>query len=211
MVILLVCLIPILLYPKGEVELVINQHHYPIFDVFFKYVTNLGDGMILAILLLALLFYNYSSSILTAFSIALQAILVSLFKRWIFKGLERPVAFFGEGVELNFVEGVDVHSYNTFPSGHTATAFTIVALLFIIIKNRSFIVSSILLLVALLVGFSRVYLLQHFIIDVYFGAIIGVVSVALGLYLIELIFNDEQINKFYLTSLRNIFIKKKKD
>lgn len=207
---LLVCLIPLVIYPKGELELIINYQHLPFLDVFFKYATHLGDGMVLALMLLALLFYNYSASILTAFSIVLQAIFVSIFKRWIFKGLERPLAFFNEGTELNFVEGVDVHSSNTFPSGHTATVFTIVALLFIIIKNKSFIAASMLLLVAVLVGFSRVYLLQHFIIDVYFGAIIGVISVVLGLFLMEWIFSVKKLNSFDQTSLRDIFVKKQK-
>jgi len=206
----IIFLLPILVYPKGELELLINQHHSGFFDVFFKYVTNLGDGVLLALLLLSLLFYNYSSTILATFSIAFQAIFVSIFKRWLFKGLERPLAFFGDGVDLDFVDGVNVHSYNTFPSGHTATGFALFALLFIVISNRGIIFSIILFSAAFFVGVSRVYLLQHFIIDVYVGALIGILSVVLGLYLMDRIFNENQLIRFSQLSLRNIIFKKQR-
>ena len=197
----LIMLFIIFIYPKGELELIINQRHSPLLDYFFKYITHLGDGIFLVLMLIALLFLNYTSAILTAFSIVFQSLFVSLFKRWIFKGLERPLAFFGDQVELNIVEGVDVHSTNTFPSGHTATGFAIFALLFIIIKNRGIIIATMLFALAFLVGFSRVYLLQHFIVDVYFGAIFGLLSVILGLYFLELFFTDNQIGKLNNTSL----------
>ena len=204
----LIFLYPIVIIPKGDLELLINQNHYSTLDVFFKYITHLGDGSLLAILLITLLFVNYGSAILAAFSIILQSIFVSLFKRWIFKGLERPIAFFEGNVQLNFVDGVDVHSSNTFPSGHTATGFAIFVILFIVINNRGVIFSTVLFLLAFLVGFSRIYLLQHFIIDVYFGAIFGVLSVLLSLYLLETLFTENQLNRFKNTSLKSALSKK---
>lgn len=185
----IIFLYPIVVFPKGELELLINKFHYPALDIFFKYITHLGDGSLLAILLIGLLFYNYYAAILSAFSIVVQALLVTIFKRWIFNGLERPTAFFDQSIPLNFVDGVDVHTSNTFPSGHTASGFALFALLFIILNNRKVIVSAFLFLLAFLVGFSRVYLLQHFVIDAYFGAIIGIVSVVAALLLISVFFN----------------------
>ena len=204
----IIFLYPVLFFPKGELELLINQFHNPSLDIFFKYITNLGDGSIFAVLLIGLLFYNYYASILTAMTIIFQVILVSIFKRGFYKGLERPLAFFDEGVTLNFVEGVDVHSFNTFPSGHTATAFAIFTLLFIVINNKGVIVSTILFLVAFLVGLSRVYLLQHFVVDAYFGAIFGILSVLLSLYLMDIIFNSTRLTAFKNTSLRTTLQKK---
>lgn len=203
----IIFLYPILFFPKGELELLINHFHNSELDLFFRYITHLGDGSVLAVLLVVLLFYNYYSVILTAFTIIFQSILVSLFKRWIFKGLERPVAFFDEGITLNFVEGVDVHKFNTFPSGHTATGFALFALLFIMINNRGVIFSTLVFILALLVGFSRVYLLQHFVIDVYFGAIIGVLSVILALYFSGILFTDKKMEILKRTSLKTHFIK----
>lgn len=199
---------PILIIPKGELELLINHHHLPILDVFFKYVTHLGDGSLMALLLIFLLFYNYYSSIITAFSIILQSIFISIFKRWLFQGLERPIAFFPEGIDLNVVDGVDIHSINTFPSGHTATGFALFAILFIVINQRGIILPAILFLLAFCVGFSRVYLLQHFIIDVYFGAIFGLLSVILGLYFMQLFFTNVYLEMLKQNSLRKTLKKK---
>jgi len=202
-------LYPLLAFPKGALELLINQHHHPDLDIFFKYVTHLGDGSLLAVLLIGFLFNNYYLSILAAFSIILQAVFVSLFKRWLFTGMERPMAFFGEDVQLNFVDGVDVHTSNTFPSGHTATAFALFALLFIAFNNRQFIYATLSFILAFLVGLSRVYLLQHFVVDAYFGAVFGLLSVILGLYLMNVFFNDKKIELFKNHSLRTTLQKRK--
>ena len=204
----IIFLYPVLFFPKGELELLINQFHNPSLDIFFKYITNLGDGSLFAVLLIGLLFHNYYSSMLTALTIIFQAILVSIFKRGIYKGLERPLAFFNEDVSLNFVEGVDVHSFNTFPSGHTATAFAIFALLFIVIKNKSVIVSTILFMIAFLVGLSRIYLLQHFVVDAYFGAIFGILSVLIPMYFLEMMFTSGRLKSFENSSLRTTIKKK---
>ncbi len=206
----IIFLYPVLVFPKGEFELLINQFHYPALDVCFKYITHLGDGNLLAVLLIATLFYNYYSAILVAFSILFQAIIISIFKRGIFKGMDRPMAYFDESVSLNFVDGVDVHSANTFPSGHTATGFAIFALLFIIINNRGTVISSLMFVLAFLVGLSRVYLLQHFVIDAYFGAIFGILSVVLGLYFMKVLFKETKLDALKASSLRTSFGKSKK-
>jgi undecaprenyl-diphosphatase len=46
-------------------------------------------------------------------------------------------------------------------------------------------ISSILLILAILVGISRIYLLAHFKEDVLFGSFLGVVSALLPIYLFE--------------------------
>ena len=205
----IVLIYPIAFIDKGQLELIINQNHSPVLDVFFKYITHLGDGLTLAILLIILLFSNYTLAIISSFSIVFQSILVSLFKRWIFEGLERPLAFFDESVSLNLVQGVDVHSHNTFPSGHTATGFALFALILVILQNRNVILSTLLFFLAISVGFSRVYLMQHFLIDVYFGALIGMLSVLLGIYFTEIFFRKEQLDKWSKNSLMNFISRRK--
>lgn len=199
---------PVTFFPKGELELLINKFHYPALDLFFRYATHLGDGSLLAILLIGSLFYNYYTAILTAFTILFQSLIVSLFKRWIFKGLERPLAFFDENIALNFVDGVEVHSSNTFPSGHTATGFAVFALLFIAMNNRGTIHSTLCFIFAFVVGLSRVYLLQHFVIDAYFGALFGTLSVILALSMMSILFNDNKLNNFKRASIRDTISKK---
>lgn len=74
---------------------------------------------------------------------------------------------------LHFVPNVDVHSFHSFPSGHTATMFCFAVLLSLLLRKRW--ISIVLLVLAVLVGYSRIYLLQHFLMDVAVGAAVGVI------------------------------------
>ena len=47
---------PILFFPKGELVILINTHNHPEADLYFKYFNNTGDGAVLAVLLVMLLF-----------------------------------------------------------------------------------------------------------------------------------------------------------
>ncbi len=88
----------------------------------------------------------------------------------------------GEGriSELNFVKGVRVfQDYTSFPSGHTISAFCALALVGFISKKPW--VQFLLFLLACLSGYSRVYAAQHYLMDVYAGAIFGF-TVALIVY-----------------------------
>ena len=76
------------------------------------------------------------------------------------------------------VKGVDVHSYGSFPSGHTATAFTFALLIALLIPSA--IVSITCILIALIIGYSRIYLSQHYPVDVAAGMIVAVFSVTLA-------------------------------
>lgn len=186
---------------KGDVVLWINLHHEPTWDLFFKYWTWLGDGIILALLLVFFVFYNYYYAAVTVVAIIFQSIVISVLKRWLFAGLERPLAFFGDDVNLNLVEGVNVHMVNTFPSGHTATAFSVFALLALAFAIRRFWLSAFLFIMALLVGVSRIYLIQHFFVDVYAGSWIGMLSVVAGIAVTECWFikeNPQGYNKSLL-------------
>lgn len=199
---------PILFFPKGELVILINTHHHPAADLFFKYFTHVGDGAVLAVLLVLLLFYNYKLSLITAFSIVFQSVLVSVFKRWLFQGLPRPTVFLGDDITWHFVDGVDVHGSNTFPSGHTATAFALFALIVVIFNNRGYILSVVFFLLAFLVGLSRMYLLQHFMVDAYFGAIFGVLSVVFALMVMDSLFSRDKLNALQQKSLRTTLFKK---
>jgi membrane-associated phospholipid phosphatase len=68
---------------------------------------------------------------------------------------------------------------HSFPSGHTTTAFTMALIMAHMINKKSW--SVILPALALLAGYSRVYLAQHFPTDVLAGMCIGIVSAILSL------------------------------
>lgn len=175
----------IFLYPKGEVLLFVNKNHNFIFDNLFKYITFYGDGIFFVLILIFLLFKKLKYSILFLITGISQGILVYIGKKVIFNGIVRPAKFF-DGIEaLYFIPGVEVHHYNSFPSGHTATAFSI-AILIAIISRKQWI-AGLSMILAILAAFSRVYLVQHFFIDIYFGSLIGVFTAVAGYFFLNLI------------------------
>ncbi len=160
---------------KGDTVLFINQYHTPLLDQVFTYWTYLGDGWIFALVLIISLFVKYYNTLLLTATIVIQTSVVQIFKHILLPDIVRPRLFFVDDVLLNYVAGVDVHGYHAFPSGHTATAFAIVAFLVVTVKNTT--VTMLAFFLAFGVALSRMYLLQHFLVDVYFGSIIGVISV----------------------------------
>jgi membrane-associated phospholipid phosphatase len=155
---------------KGQCVLWINGHNAPILDGFFKSFTNLGDGLIFLPFITILLFVQFRYALMAVTLMVGNALLVSLFKRVLFYGLERPRTYLGEKF-IHLVPGVEVHGINSFPSGHTATAFS-VALFIGFLSGNNF-VRVLALFTAALVAYSRMYLAQHFLIDVAGGAFIG--------------------------------------
>ena len=161
-----------LMMEKGTLELWLNGHHNLLFDQFFKYVTLFGDGWLYVLLAIGFLAYRYAWFLYLLLTIIAQTIFVQIPKRVIFPDEKRPAVFF-EGLDIHFVEGVQIHSSFSFPSGHSATAFAIATVLMLIfpkLKKLHFLVGSL----AVLAAFSRIYLMQHFLVDTAVGGLIGV-------------------------------------
>ena len=151
----------------------LNAHYTDSFNLFFSKITYLGDGILVAIVAIALLWSRYSHFAIVVFLGLLQLIVVQGLKRVVFASMERPAAYFSDAMPpLNFVEGVNIHQLNTLPSGHTATAFSIAFILVLLLKPNRWI-ASLLFLLATLVGLSRIYLAQHFLFDTLVGCAIG--------------------------------------
>lgn len=157
--------------PKGQDVFWINGNHSKVLDGFMIIVTNLGAGLLFIPLLLFMLFYRFKYALLTAIVWVGHGLICAVLKRGPFSYLQRPRALLDNQL-LYFVPNVDVHTFHSFPSGHTATMFCFAFLLSLFLRNRF--ASAALLLLALLVAYSRIYLLQHFLIDVAAGAAIGV-------------------------------------
>lgn len=162
-----------LLLEKGQDVVLINGHHSPLLDDFFKVVTFFGDGIVFIPIVLATLFIRFELTLITIASWVGHGVLVSIFKRLLFPDSLRPQGVLNHDL-LYYVPGVDVHSAHSFPSGHTATAFCAAFLIALIWRNN--LASILALLLACLVAYSRVYLLQHFLLDVTAGAFIGCIT-----------------------------------
>jgi len=160
------------IFPKGSFLLFLNHNHNVFFDYFFKIATYLGDGLFILPLLLIFAFVKLRYSILVLASYLLSGGLAQILKR-IFD-VPRPKVFFAGKELLYFVPGVDVYSYHSFPSGHAATAFSYCLIISIASGSKS--LKFVAFLLASFISISRVYLCQHFLIDIYFGSMLGIIS-----------------------------------
>ncbi len=161
-----------ILYRQGLILLEINRYYSPQADVFFKYFTYLGDGIFCVAVGVLFLFWSRAKGILILISYVISGILAQLIKNFGFPEEPRPVEYFAKMLNsLHTVAGVELSHWNSFPSGHTTSAFALFALVAIWVKPP--ILKFLCLLIAAMVAFSRMYLLQHFLVDVYVGSILG--------------------------------------
>ena len=174
--------------PKGELHLSINQWHTAFFDTFFKYITWLGSGWMVAVLVLVLLFVRVHDSVMFLAGNLVVTVIVQAGKHLFFPHALRPVAWFQGRDVLHLVQGVPMHLYNSFPSGHSATAFGAFVMMVYLTRNRP--LKFLWLLLALLTAFSRVYLSQHFTEDVVAGSFIGFAGMLATVYYFERNFSD---------------------
>ncbi len=179
-VLLVISLFFALYYGKVDTQIFVNKHNSPWADVFFKYFTYLGSGYFLvAVISLAAIVRGRVAGALL-FSGLISTFLAQLLKRLV--GAFRPVKYFELFVpdyNLHLVDGVKMHYLHSFPSGHAATAFAV--FLFLAFLTRKNWLKLVYLFLAVLVAYSRVYLSQHFLIDVIAGSIVGIISTVAGL------------------------------
>jgi membrane-associated phospholipid phosphatase len=161
-----------LFYQQGIETLFFDRHHTPLRDDIFVFLTGLAEWQSLTLIALVLLLTRLKYFFIYMIDISIVGIVVMTLKLAVFPERVRPAIFFGSHQALHFVPGLRILTENSFPSGHTTVAFAAFFLLAIFIKRTS--ASMALLAMSLLVGISRMYLLQHFWIDVYFGSLLGI-------------------------------------
>ncbi|MFW5756190.1 MAG: phosphatase PAP2 family protein [Tangfeifania sp.] len=164
----------LLTHNKAELHLISNNINSLFFDQFFRYATWLGDGVMIAIVGVVLLFVRFRYAIAFLIGSLVAAGIVNLFKKVLLDDMYRPSKYFElfESAQLHLIEGVKLHSLQSFPSGHTATAFSVFFFLALILKSKPLKFSMFLL--AIIVAYSRVYISQHFLIDITAGSAIAV-------------------------------------
>lgn len=174
----------ILKYPKGTFSIALNKLNTPFLDFFFKYITYFGDSIIYLIPLTFLWLKKKKKIVSLLYLFAIQTFFSSIFKFFIAKDVSRPAGYFSDAFfnTLHKVDGVKIYYHHSFPSGHTMTAFA-VAFFFIFVYRIPKLYQFILVNLAVIVGLSRIYLLEHFLIDVIFGAMFGILSA----YLVSLL------------------------
>ncbi len=173
---------------KSEIHLYLNQFHNPFGDVFFKNMTYFGEGYIVIGFFIMLLCIRYRYALIYALANIITSVLAQILKH-IFDQ-DRPVRFFeATNTHLYLVPDVDMNIFYSFPSGHTTSAFTVYFTLALFAKNKY--LKTFLFVLALLIGYSRVYLSQHFFQDIYVGSIIGT---GVSFFLFYFINNSDWLN-----------------
>ncbi len=181
--ILIVVLGLALLYiPKGELHLLLCDRHTPARDIFYRYYTTIAEWFPYVVCVGILLFGRIGDGIFASSAMIGSALSTQVLKHII--NAPRPLTWFGinmPDVELHLVEGVRMNSWFSFPSGHTTSFFALAFVVSILFtksqeprdKRISTIVQITLFILAAIGGYSRIYLSQHFTLDVYAGILVG--------------------------------------
>lgn len=168
----------IFLLRVGKVESFVdlNPYHRSTLDKVFMWITFMGDGLFTVIVIVILLIrrhWSQATQVIAAFlfSALIAQILKSLFS------MPRPKQFFAPGYYPYFIKGVTGIGFASFPSGHTTSIFALATLMAIFARSRNAKIAC--LLGGVLVGYSRIYLGQHFLGDVLMGSCIGTITAVL--------------------------------
>lgn len=185
-----ICLcILLLMVGNKALFLWVNTHATPRLGIAATYFSLFGEWFAMVFLIVISLWEDRKKTIGICLSWLLGACFSWTFKIWIFSGLARPYAYFKtKNIDLQLVEGIDVHSFNTFPSGHTLTAFTSIFLfqfLFTGLKNWQI---FLLFVLAMGCGLSRIILAQHWPQDVLGGLILGILAGLSGVFVFYKLF-----------------------
>jgi membrane-associated phospholipid phosphatase len=162
-------------FGRAEGFIWLNQIHSSILTTFFEAITFLGDGWFSIVFALGILILLKKNKEL-AFTILLAYISSGIFSQ-IIKNLidsPRPKVYF-EVHQLHYYVDTFATSrvgYRSFPSGHTASIFALATVFSIYWKKITICIFA--FIISFFVGYSRIYLGHHFLIDVLFGAIIGI-------------------------------------
>ena len=175
----------LLIFNKADGFYMLNPWHNRFLDYFFIYYTNLGDGFFcVAIALLLFLFKKKYLSLMVFSSYAISGIIAQVLKYFILEA--RPAVYLKDSTYRYFIEDLTLHNFHSFPSGHMASAFAMAGVLSFAAKNKRY--SMLFFSLAILVGYSRIYLGQHFIDDVLAGAVLGFISAIFCWILFDRIF-----------------------
>jgi undecaprenyl-diphosphatase len=151
---------------------------------FMLWITFLGKHYFLVPANLLLIFYFLWITRLTWFSIrvlaiALSSLVLMLTLKWLF-GRKRPLSPL-----LKAARGL------SFPSGHAIMSVSFFGVIIYCILNTSFpgwlkiVLTTLLVVLILLIGFSRIYLRVHYTSDVIAGFLIGLIWLLIALAVVE--------------------------
>lgn len=170
-----------LTYTKEQLIRFVNEHNSPLGDALFPYLTYLGDGAFVLVVGVLLLVLNRRVGWLVLTSFAVSGLISLFLKLIVFPERLRPIRYFEHSNwEYHLIKDLRINEYNSFPSGHTTSAFALFAMLAFLWRRKAW--GWVCVGLAATAGYSRVYLFQHFVEDTFAGSLLGTfTSVGLAL------------------------------
>jgi membrane-associated phospholipid phosphatase len=178
-------------FGKEDFFLLLNKNEGSVADKLFYIFTFGGDALIWIPVLVIVIFLlkRKDAIVLLVAAFALSTIFVQGIKNLVPE--DRPIKAITNTSLIHTVEGVEVHTINSFPSGHSTTAFCIYFIFCLLIKKRWSIVVG--FIYAVTVGYSRIYLAQHFPFDVAGGIVTATISVWLSVFIQQYWWKRERV------------------
>jgi membrane-associated phospholipid phosphatase len=161
-------------FQKGDLILYFNANRHFATNYFFLMTTQLAEFPFIISIFVILLFVRFGNAFIFVVTWAISGVLAQSLKR--FFDMPRPAAVYDEGI-LNKVGQSLLHHQHSFPSGHATTAFALFLCLALMKKNNFW--QLLFFILALATALSRVYLLQHFFVDIVAGSLLGVCTAIL--------------------------------
>ena len=169
------------------VFLFLNTDGGAFMDQFFKWATWGAEGWVWIPYLSVVVVLLKKDVKLIILNFLLSTLITQISKHVIWDNVNRPILSGIPLDEIHTVPGVVMHSWNSFPSGHTATAFTLFLLTVYLFPTKW--IFAIGAIFALICAYSRVYLGQHFPMDLGGGMLVAVISVQLSMLIHQKISN----------------------
>jgi|DEB19_MinimDraft_3_1074340.scaffolds.fasta_scaffold32411_1 membrane-associated phospholipid phosphatase len=158
--------------------LLLNKDFGTIADDVLLGFTYLAEGWMWIPYLMIVGWFLKKDKTIIIYCFAISTLLTQIPKLIFFPNITRPIA---SGIDPNLihkVEGVVMHQLSSFPSGHTATAFTIFLLTIYLFDHKKMVLMG--LIYAMLCAYSRVYLGQHFPLDLGGGILVAILTVEIS-------------------------------
>ena len=163
----------------------LQSMHNAVLDNLFLFITRMGDSGIVWILISFGLMLFTKDQRKTGVLMLIALIVAMAFSEGILKVLfERPRPY----IEYESLRALISPTSFSFPSGHTTSSFTAFFILNNKLKGINY--KWAFLILALLISFSRMYLMVHYLTDILGGVVAGLIVA----YVV--ILTEKQINKF---------------
>jgi len=164
-------------FTNRDLFFAINSRYNDVADSLMYYTTMIGQGEIIVVVLLGLMhlprFRNWWYFV-TAVLCNLVPFFIQQWLKVVFNS-PRPLNYFHHADWMHWNSRWPYLTEHSFPSGHTAGAFSFFCFLTLLLPPKSQPWGLLFFILAAAVGYSRIYLTAHFFADVYAGSVLGTI------------------------------------